>query len=331
MSQVRSNKILNSEGLEGLKLNSTNGFITHYYDGWEIKEDAGCLYPIGKTKQTFNYTGSDQTFVVPSGVNYIFVKMWGAGGGHGRAGGWGYGADGGGGGHSRGLIPVTPGTSLTVKVGQGGRTAAYGANYGGGGAAGANADLSYAGTGGGGAYIFNSTTPLLIAGGGGGGGSSRAWTGQLGGAGGGISGQLGLSQYDGKTGYGGTGGTQSAAGQAPSVGGSTIGSQYQGGNSSVNSYGGGGGGGYYGGGGGAYSEQNTMAGGGGGSGYVSGTVKFGATFTGNYLEPALSWDNDLEKYTTNNYATLAYGSYNMQNNIGAGVVVGGNAVVIIYY
>lgn len=330
MSQIRSNKFLNTSGVYGTSPNSS-GFSTLHYDGWDIKEDAGCLYPLNKTKATFSYTGSDQSWTVPSGVNYIFAKMWGAGGGHGRAGGWSYGADGGGGGHSRGLIPVTPGTTLTIKVGQGGRTCAYGAGYGGGGAAGDNSDLAYAGTGGGGAYIFNSTTPLIIAGGGGGGGSSRAWTGQVGGAGGGLVGQYGLSPYDGKTGYGGTGGTQSAAGQSTSIGGKTVGSQYQGGNSHVNSYGGGGGGGYYGGGGGAYSEQNTMGGGGGGSGYIAQTVKLGGTFTGNFREPAFSWDNDLDNSTPNNYATLAYGSYNMQNNIGAGVQAGGNAVVIIYY
>jgi hypothetical protein len=330
MSEVRSNKFLNSSGLYGTAL-SSNGFSTLYYDGWEIKEDAGCLYPLNKTKITFSYTGSDQSWTVPAGVNYIFAKVWGAGGGHGRAGGWSYGADGGGGGHSRGLIPVTPGTSLTIKVGQGGRTAAFGAGYGGGGAAGVNSDITYGGTGGGGAYIFNASTPLIIAGGGGGGGSSRVWTGLIGGAGGGIVGQQGQSPYDGKTGHGGTGGTQSAGGQSTSVGGSTIGSQYQGGNSSTSSYGGGGGGGYYGGGGGAYSEANTMGGAGGGSGYLNETIKFGGTFTGNFREAAISWDTDLNKSTPNNYATIAYGSQNLQNNIGTGTLVGGNAVVIIYY
>lgn len=269
---------------------------------------------------------------MPSGVTSIFVKMWGAGGGSGRAGGWSYGADGGGGGHTRGLISVTPGQVLTVKVGLGGLTASYGSVYGAGngGGAGANADITYAGTGAGGTGIFSGSTPLLIAGGGGGGGSSRAWTGLLGGAGGGLAGQSGESPYDSKTGYAGTGGTQSAGGSAPSSGGTTVGSAYQGGASSVNSYGGGGGGGYYGGGGGGYSESNTMAGGGGGSGYVSSSVKLGATFTGNFREPALSWDNDLAK-TSSNYTNIAYGGQNLQNNIGTGIRVGGNGYMVIYY
>lgn len=330
MSTVKANSYLNTTGMYGTKPNP-DGTLSLYYDGWEINENAGCLYPLSRTKITFIATGGDQTWTVPAGVSYIFAKVWGAGGGSGRAGGWSYGADGGGGGHSRGLIPVTAGTTLTIKVGLGGLTSSYGSVYGGGGGAGANADITYAGTGGGGAYIFNGSSPLIIAGGGGGGGSSRAWTGNIGGAGGGIVGQQGQSPYDGKTTYGGYGGTQTAAGQAPAVGGTTVGSQYQGGASGTNSYGGGGGGGYFGGGGGGYSEANTMAGGGGGSGYISASAKFGGTFTGNFREPALSWDNDLDQSSPNNFATLAYGGQNLQNNIGVGNRVGGHGIVVIYY
>lgn len=330
MSTVKSNNYFDVSGTYGVKPNS-DGILSLAHSGWEIRENAGCLYPLNRTKIVFNATGGDQTWTVPSGVTYIFAKAWGAGGGSGRASGWSYGSDGGGGGHSRGLIQVTPGSVLTIKVGVGGNTATFGSIYGGGGAAGNNADVSYAGTGGGGAYIFNGTSPLLIAGGGGGGGSSRAWTGNIGGAGGGLVGQQGQSPYDGKNTSGGYGGTQTAGGQAPAAGGQTIGSQYQGGNSSVNSYGGGGGGGYFGGGGGMYSESNTMAGGGGGSGYVTPSAKFGGTFTGNFRQPAFSWDNDLDQSGANNYSTIAYGAQNMQNNIGAGVRVGGNGFIVIYY
>lgn len=330
MSTVKANSYVNTTGVYGTKPNP-DGSLSLYYDGWEIRENGGCLYPQNRNRVVFSATGADQSWTVPAGVNYIFVKMWGAGGGPGRAGGWSYGADGGGGGHSRALIPVTPGTTLTIKVGLGGLTASYGSVYGGGGGAGANADITYAGTGGGGAYVFNGSSPLIIAGGGGGGGSSRAWTGQIGGAGGGVVGQQGQSPYDGKMSYGGTGGTQSTGGQAPAAGGTTVGSLYQGGASSVNSYGGGGGGGYYGGGGGAYSESNTMAGGGGGSGYVSPSAKLGGTFTGNFRVPAFSWDNDLDQSTQNNYSTIAYGAQNLQNNIGTGTRMGGHAVVVIYY
>lgn len=65
----------------------------------------------------FDYTGADQTFVVPSGVTTIRVKCWGA------AGGWtaaGY-APGGPGGYTSADLTVTPGATYKVVVGKGGR------------------------------------------------------------------------------------------------------------------------------------------------------------------------------------------------------------------
>ena len=52
--------------------------------------------------KTFSYTGSQQTFTVPSGVTTITIKVWGAqGGGEPASGLWGAGAQlGGGGGFS---------------------------------------------------------------------------------------------------------------------------------------------------------------------------------------------------------------------------------------
>ena len=62
----------------------------------------------------FQYTGSDQTWTVPSGVTVIHVKLWGA------AGGSGYHADvcyGGAGGFTEGTIAVTPAETMTIMVG----------------------------------------------------------------------------------------------------------------------------------------------------------------------------------------------------------------------
>lgn len=328
---LRVENVQNPNGIIGLELSSSANNVYLTVEGWKFDFEGGILTPIGRTLQTFNATGADQTFVVPAGVTRIFVKMWGAGGGNGRAGGWSYGADGGGGGHTRGLVSVTPGESLTVRVGVGGRTVTFGSSFGGGGGATVNADMQYGGQGGGGTYLFRSTTPLLIAGGGGGGGSARAWTGNVGGAGGGLTGQRGEAPYGGRSNYAGGGGTQTAGGV--SLG--TAGSLYQGGTPNLNNYGGGGGGGYYGGGGGSYVEDSTMAGGGGGSGFIGGGVILGDTYAGAYRVPAMHWDNDLPKHVHDasklNATSPAYGAQNTQNNVGAGVQVGGDGIALIYY
>jgi hypothetical protein len=329
MSNVRSNNFFDPTGNYGIKPNSDDGFAVSVL-GWEFKDSGGSLYPLNKTKVVFNGTGADQSWTVPAGVSQIFVKMWGAGGGSGRAGTWTYGADGGGGGHTRGLLSVTSGSALTIRVGSGGATSVFAYSFGGGGGAGANTDVQYGGQGGGGSYLLLSTTPLLIAGGGGGGGSSRIWEGNIGGAGGGITGQRGESPYDGKANHAGSGGTQTAGGSSV-VGGLVVGSLYTGGRSSQNSYGGGGGGGYYGGGGGSYSEANTMGGGGGGSGYVIPSAKVSGTFTGESRYPAFFWDNDLDATTQSNQSAIAHGAINRQNNVGSGVISAGNGLVVIYY
>lgn len=324
---IVNEKVLASDGLSGISLNTTTRRVNLVYNNWTFEVEGSVLTPIGKTRVVYNATGGDQTFTVPTGVTHIYVKMWGAGGGNGRAGGWSYGADAGGGGHSRGLIPVTAGENLTIKVGVGGRTVVYGTAYGGGAGAVNTSDTSYGGQGGGGSYIFRGGTPLLIAGGGGGGGSSRSWDSNRGGAGGGLQGQKGNSPFDGRWDYGGMGGTQSAGGYGTN---GRTGTQYQGGSPNVNSYGGGGGGGYWGGGGGGYAESNTMGGGGGGSGYVDTTVLLGGTFTGMDRVPAFYWDNDLDRYQSNN-TSRGFGGLNTQNNLGGNAISGGNGYIVIYY
>ena len=208
----------------------------------------------------------------------VTAYAWGGGGGGGGPGGWSYGARGGGGGAANGVMPLTNITYYITVGGGGPVNPAPGAGaVGGGGTASSGSDNRYGSGGGGYSGIFNSgastqASAILIAGGGGGGGSSRAGEGNVGGAGGGLTGQDGVAPYDGLTAYRGRGGTQTAAGvdascnSANAAGGQGA---LQGGNVRLNSYGGQGGGGYWGGSAGGYAESNTMGGGGGGSSYIS--------------------------------------------------------------
>lgn len=325
-SIINVDQVLDSTGFSGMSLDPVTGKINLKVGSWQFESDGGVITPLARTKTTFSYNGADQSFVVPSGVTQIFVKLWGAGGASARAGGWSYGSEGGGGGHSRGLIAVTPGETLTIKVGRGGITASSSATIYGGGGMGPVSGNDYSGSGGGGCYVFRSTTPLLIAGGGGGGGASRAWVSNFGGAGGGVNGDNGESPFDGYMAYAGFGGTQSAGGNGGTGGNS--GSQYQGGRTAT--WGAGGGGGYYGGGGGGYVEDDTMAGGGGGSGFVASGILLGSTFNGTKRNPGFFWDNDLSR-DKSGLTNIAYGGPNAQNQVSAGTQTGGNAFCVIYY
>ena len=230
--------------------------------------------------QTFSYTGSAQTFTVPSGVSTITIKVWGAQGGSGGYWSSSYCGTGGKGGYATGTLSVTAGNSVYVYVGgqgeshsscsermrqsdpleggwNGGGDGDYGYSGGGGGGA---TDIRYGGTG-----ISNR---VIVAGGGGGHGNAGNST-QLsnGGAGGGTSGQTmaNSTQYSNRT--PGTGATQSS--------GNSDGAGSEG----IQNLTGGGGGGYYGGGAGANST-----GGGGGSGYIGG-VSSAETIAGNATMP----------------------------------------------
>jgi hypothetical protein len=290
--------------------------------------------------------GGDQTLLIPPNVTWIFVKLWGAGGGAGRAGGWSYGGDGGGGGHTRGLFLVTPGDTLLIKAGRGGTSAnkTRMQSYGGGGCNPGGGGNPHCGHGGGycGIFIKGKTTTdpdraLAIAGGGGGGGSGKHAAGHVGGAGGGMRGQRGTSPYDGKITAAGFGGTQSAGGAAgwaqagDGHAGGSIGEAWKGGMGAAPTYGGGGGGGYFGGGGGAYSEPHTMAGGGGGSGFVSANGLLTGTYTGNYRNPAYAWDPDL-LVSTPGRELPGFGGLNLQTHpVFEGSQSGGHALAIIYF
>ena len=231
--------------------------------------------------QTFSYTGSQQTFTVPSGVTTITIKAWGAQGGSG--GFWSnsnYCGTGGKGGYSTGELSVTPGNTVYIYVGGQGESHSSCSErmrqsnpLGGGWNGGGDGDYSYSGGGGGGATDIRYggtgiSNRVIVAGGGGGHGNAGNST-QLsnGGAGGGLEGQTmpNSSQYSNRT--PGTGATQSS-GNSNGIG--TTGTA---------NLTGGGGGGYFGGGAGANST-----GGGGGSGYIGG-VSSAETIAGNLTIP----------------------------------------------
>lgn len=235
--------------------------------------------PVGNVVR-FDYTGSDQTWTVPSGVTSVTAYVWGAAGGGSNAEGFQF--AGGPGGFTYGTINTTDmqGQNLTIKVGQGGPRSISGSNpaaaWPNGGKSGRRTSYT-AGFGGGRSEITFSGTDLIITGAGGGapgtGGSSSNPT--SGGPGGGTTGGDGWYSYASFA-DSGRGGTQSAGGAngsgaisvSPSAG-------YKQGGSTNNAttwdaggpnQQGGGGDGYYGGG-----VGGPHAGGGGGSSYVNPT------------------------------------------------------------
>lgn len=228
----------------------------------------------------FDYTGGDQTFVVPAGVTSLRVSVYG---GQGEASA--LPTPGGLGGLSQGTVATTPGTTYTVTVGAMGGAGSYG----GGGIAGTSGRAP-GGDGGGLSAIwaggaFSTATAVIIAGGGGGSSGANAGAPE-GGDGGGL-----LGEAAGPVpGVGGGGGTQTAGGAGgvfPSNATSgSAGSQFQGANSADvgDGSGGAGGGGWFGGGSGA--GQRLQAGGdsntsgGGGSGYLAPSVTAGSSTVG---------------------------------------------------
>jgi hypothetical protein len=323
--------------------------------GYEFESDGDIMTPsrAGEyEKKIFGYTGVKQDLMIPEGIAYIFVKLWGAGGGASLStNNWRNQAAGGGGGHTRALFPVVPGENLIVVVGRGG-TSANGTtqSYGGGGTNGRGSDTNrFSGHGGGYCGIFRNSVSqqnaLAIAGGGGGGGSSPQGSGSVGGAGGGLAGEAGYSPYENDNQYrlnggGGTqwrGGTASEYRQRADLSPGTSGSSLQGGSGASVTYGGGGGGGYFGGGGGGFEESNAMAGGGGGSGFILSSSPLSGTFTGLRREPAFWWDPDISSLPENHTypsgatptATIGYGGEGI-STLTHSSQSGGHALAVIY-
>jgi len=151
----------------------------------------GCVfikYTISGTDyfETFNYTGADQSWTVPSGVSSAIFHLIGAGGGGvQRSGGYG---SGGGGGYATGTYAVTTGQIFNVIVGQAGGGALASlvsancyrttATYGGGGRSGScyGAGLSWTDSAAGGGGRSASTTGVNVNNGGQGGTQSAGGT-----------------------------------------------------------------------------------------------------------------------------------------------------------
>jgi len=209
-------------------------------------------------KQFFFYTGSEQNFVVPTYISQVYVKVWGAGGAGGGNGAGGMGA------FVSGYLNVTPGSTLKVLVGGGGKyQSGSGGGYGGGGNAGSG---NYGGGGGGRTAIRTELGVELVTAGGGGGGACCGYYGGEGGNPNGANAGGNSATFNGKGGTTSAGGAATTGGAAPSIPGSAlIGSA---GGSSTNG-GGGGGGGYYGGSGGSGNTTTSTGGGGGGSSYTA--------------------------------------------------------------
>lgn len=282
----------------------------------------------GAPSSTPYSSAGSSNYVVPAGVNYITVKVWGAGGSGGNgSGGTGTGGAGGGGGYAKAVIAVTPGETLTIDVGSAGVDRGTSSSAG--------------GNGGGYSAVLRSGTFLVQAGGGGGGGGSRgsnSGDGGNGGAGGGATAANGVTGEGTSAGGGGFGGSTTLTG-TPSDGGAAGGSGTGGASGVANgggngagsdaatcndameaadtggnggtgaggaggndttscANGGGGGGGRFGGGGGGSNAANNNRGGGGGGGgssYINPTGLVAGTdvqTTGSGATPGNSGDSD---------------------------------------
>ncbi|WP_157474154.1 G8 domain-containing protein, partial [Flavihumibacter petaseus] len=245
------------------------------------------------TTQTYNWTGSAQTFVVPAGVTSVQVELWGGGGAGGgtSANQNKYAGGGGGGAYFRATsVVVTPGSSITVTVGRGGQ-----------GVLNANGPAGEAST-------FASASPVTANGGGGGGGAlntnNTAQAGSAGAAatgtfngGAGIAGSTSNTYSGGGGGGAGNNGNGSAGNQdaGGNGGGGTVGgaaggdglTQGAGNGGDVTGLAGGGGGGR-----GNGSNNATRRGGNGGNGRVIVTYTlppYTSTKTGNWNDPTV-WD-----------------------------------------
>jgi uncharacterized protein YjdB len=225
---------------------------------------------------TFNYTGAEVPFNIPTGVTKVKFEVWGGKGGSGGAGT----PLGGQGGYSYGYVsPSTYGEEVFyLRVGGNGDVQN---GWNGGGASGG----SGAGKGGGATDICRGGNALanriLVAGGGGGAPSGNAVMYTLGLGGGDTGARVTCyyrnTQYSAASQSAGEPAGSGVQGQMGSTAG-TSGQGGAGGTSTIN--GGGGGGGFFGGGGGCGTNNiGDPSGGGGGSGYIGG-VSSGVTQQG---------------------------------------------------
>ncbi|QXP66784.1 glycine-rich protein [Polaribacter sp. AHE13PA] len=267
-------------------------------DVTDIDDDNDGILDVNECPTTekiiYTYTGTDQTYTVPSNATSVTAKIWGAGGRGDERPGRGVGAAGGYTEFTISKNDITNNT-LILTVGEGGNSSTGSPTYGNGGAGSSaifNRALRNFGAGGGMSAISYTTlnTPssvtqadlLAIAGGG---GSMPAYSNANTHAGEG-GGATGGDATDNLATLNGLGGTQTAGGASTN---GNAGSFLQGGNSRVN--GAAGGGGYYGGGGGSFLN-NHEGGGGGGSSYITSLATAYQTIRGNIQLPPMSGDSD---------------------------------------
>jgi hypothetical protein len=307
----------------------TTNFTLRATSGTQTSDRDFSITQKAPVTQTFSYTGSNQTFTVPSGLTQVTAHIWGAGGGGATHGGWSSSYYGGAAGSSVGTINTSSMSSLIIIVGQGGEgnddtdTTTIRDAFGGGGGNSSTSDNQYSGGGGGLSGIFNGSythaNSLIIAGGGGGGGNSNNGGDFRGGAGGGTTGQDGISSLN--SAQRGQGGTQSAGGATGTNNSNSeaSGSALQGGKNPNSNYGGGGGGGYYGGGAGSYN--NGMGGGGGGSGYLHPSLVSSGTL---YAGSNQTVGNNSSTYYSSGIGTAGANSASTAQD-------GGNGKVVLVY
>lgn len=274
---------------------------------------------------TYNYSGSDVNWSIPTGVQRIFATMWGGAGGGGT--GEGYSDSGGPGGFASGNININGMSTLIFQVGQGGGVTGTGGGSTGTAypSAGANTSgRSGYSSGGGGGYtgVFNGSVSqancLLLAGGGGGagghgGGGSMAGNSGAGGSGGGLFSGTTDTVGAGYAAYGG--GRHSNAGD-PSLN-SGSGFALTGGGSGSDQ--GAGGGGYWGGSGGG-----SHGGGGGGEGFTHASLVQSATQSGTGAHSGKQGSINPPQTGNSFYSTgIARGN--------SGTSTGGNGKLVIQY
>ena len=184
--------------------------------------NAQALCQVGTTAQDYVFTGGEQSYVVPPGVDQIAIQAFGAQG-NGGVFVAGAGSTGGLGGSASGTLDTAAGQSLYVYVG------GQGNSFNGGGSGGVGNANSRAGGNGGGASDVRAGgntigARVIVAGGGGGGGGQATNNGTQGnggngGAGGGDAGGNGANGLDAPTVTGGGGqGGQAGVGGAQGVG-----------------------------------------------------------------------------------------------------------------
>ena len=227
------------------------------------------------TSESFDYKGSEDSFVVPCTGKYK-LEVWGAQGGTANNYRGGYGS------YSTGEINLTLGETLYINVGGkgtgGAGLLAQGGYNGGGSVAGSNANNKYMASGGGATHIalasgllsslVNNKSSVLIVAGGGGGGYAHTSSGYAG-IGGDAGGYIGNDgQALATNNYYGIGGTQDAAGCSTDSLAITCGSFGKGGSTGSETHGSAGGAGWYGGGGSSAYASTANASGAGGSGYI---------------------------------------------------------------